>query len=63
MRTITITEGNQAVVISIGEATVWANLYVNTRNGFADADITNISWRGKTEAGARRWAAKQLRTA
>lgn len=60
MTTETISKGNQAVVISIGEASVWANLYVNTRNGFADADITNVAWRGKTLAGARRWARKQL---
>lgn len=63
MNRIVITEGNQAVVIHGRDGSFWANLYVNARNGLADADITNISWRGKTEAGARRWAAKQLRTA
>lgn len=60
MRTETIQKGNAAVLISVGEATVWANLWVNTRHGFTDATITNTTWRGKTLAGARRWANKQL---
>lgn len=55
------TKGNRAVVINDqGNGHVWASLYVNARNGLADADITNLSWRGKTIKGAEKWAAKQL---
>lgn len=60
MRTETIQKGNAAVVISVGEATIRANLWVNARHGFTDATITTTTWRGKTLAGARRWANKQL---
>lgn len=55
-----ITRENAAVVINQQGESVWANLYVNARNGLADADITLLSWEGKTLAGARRWAEKQL---
>ena len=39
---------------------VWANLYVNARQGLANATITSSRWTGKTLEGARKWAAKQL---
>lgn len=56
-----ITRDNSAVVINQQDDLVFANLYVNARNGLENADICNISWTGKTLAGARRWAEKQLR--
>ena len=52
--------GNRAVVINAREGQVFANLYVNARNGMQDADITNLSWSGSTVKGAEKWAAKQL---
>lgn len=55
-----ITEGNRAVVINNQDGLIWANLYVNARNGLDDADITLLNWKGKTMAGALRWAKKQL---
>lgn len=55
-----VTSGNRAVVINTQGANVWANLYVNARNGFQHADITSLRWSGRTVAGAKRWAAKQL---
>ena len=61
MREVIIKE-NRAVIISQNAdgGTIWANLYVNVRNGIEDADITMINWKGKTLAAARRWAEKQL---
>lgn len=56
----TITSGNRAVIINVQGDSVWANVYVNVRSGIANADITLIRWTGKTLAGAKRWAAKQL---
>lgn len=53
-----ITNGNSSVVINKQGLCVWANLYVNTRNGYGD--ITGIRWEGKTIKGAERWAKKQL---
>ena len=55
-----ITKGNRAVVINSKDGYVFANLYVNARNGIDGADITGIKWSGSTLAGARRWADKQL---
>lgn len=52
--------GNRAVVINRQGNSVWANVYVNARNGLNSADITLIRWTGSTMAGARRWATKQL---
>ena len=60
MTTETITQGNAAVVINAQEGHVWANLYVNARDGIEHADITALRWTGKTVSGARRWAKKQL---
>lgn len=58
---ITKTLGNRAVVITVQEGRVFACVYVNARrNGLADADITSLRFSGKTEAGALRWADKQL---
>jgi hypothetical protein len=54
------TKGNRAVVIINQSGAIWAVLYVNARNGLADADITTANWSGKTMAGALRWADKQL---
>ena len=55
-----ITAGNRAVVINRQGSSVWANVYVNARNGLQNADITLLRWTGSTMAGARRWATKQL---
>ena len=55
-----ITAGNRAVVINRQGSSVWANVYVNARNGLNGADITLLNWKGATMAGARRWATKQL---
>lgn len=57
-----ITKENRAVIINQNAdgGTVWANVYVNVRNGIEFADITNVRWKGKTIAAARRWAEKQL---
>ena len=57
---MTIFKGNSAVVINQQGDKVWANLYVNARNGIDGADITMLRWTGKTVAGAKRWAAKVL---
>jgi len=54
------TQGNRAVVINEQNGRVWANLYVNARNGLQAADITAQRWTGKTVKGAESWAAKQL---
>jgi hypothetical protein len=55
-----ITKGNRAVVINVQGEHVWANLYVNARDGLANADITAQRWTGKTVAGAQKWAAKVM---
>ena len=62
MHTLIQYQGNRAVVINANapEGPFWACLYVNARKGIADADITSLRWKGKTLAGARRWATKQL---
>jgi len=57
---ITITNGSRAVVITQQGDVVWANLYVGARNGIEHASITPTRWTGKTVAGAKRWAAKQV---
>lgn len=59
MQTV-IQNGNRAVVINSQPGHVFANLYVNARNGLQDADITMQRWTGKTVAGAQKWAAKVL---
>lgn len=59
MKTIKIS-GNRAVVINEQNGQVWANLYVNARNGIENADITALRWEGKTIKGAQKWADKQL---
>ena len=35
------TQGNRAVVINVQDGHVFANLYVNARNGLQSADITS----------------------
>jgi hypothetical protein len=57
-----IANGKQSVVIKSNGAGrgFRANLYVDVRGVFQNADITNVSWSGKTMAGAVRWAKKQL---
>ena len=57
----TITSGNSAVVIRNQDGFIWAVLFVNARNGLADADITGLKWTGSTMAGARKWAAKVMK--
>lgn len=59
MQTV-ITKGNRAVVINDQAGHVFANLYVNARNGLQDADITTQRWTGKTVTGAQKWASKVL---
>lgn len=60
MQTI-VTKGNAAVVIvDNGNGHIFACLYVNARNGLADATITTQSWTGKTMRGAERWAQRML---
>ena len=60
MNKTTLTNGNRAVVIVNQDGSVFANLYVNARNGIERASITSLRWSGSTMAGAQRWAAKQL---
>jgi hypothetical protein len=60
MRQHIITADNRAVVITEQPGSVWANLYVNARNGIEDADITALRWSGKTLAGATKWANRML---
>jgi hypothetical protein len=55
-----ITNGNRAVVINNQDGHIWANLYVNARNGLQNASICPSRWTGKTMAGAEKWAAKML---
>jgi hypothetical protein len=56
----TITKGNQAVIINQQGEDVWANLYVNVRDGFEKADITALNWKGRTLKGAEKWAERAL---
>lgn len=51
---------SRAVVINVQDGFVWANLYVNARNGIEHASITPLRWTGSTIKGAQRWADKQL---
>lgn len=55
-----ITKENCAVVITNQDGAIWANFFVNARNGIQDAIITPTRWTGKTMTGARRWAHKKL---
>lgn len=60
MKSTIITKGNRAVVINEQGGTVWANLYVNVREGIENADITLLQWKGKTMAAATKWSDKKL---
>lgn len=52
---------SRAVVITLQDKkTAWANLYVNAKDGISNATITTSRWQGKTEKGAKKWAAKKL---
>ena len=55
MTTIEIRNGSRVVIVMVQDGSYSARLYVN--NG-ETATLTN--WKGKTEAGARRWAGKVL---
>jgi hypothetical protein len=55
-----LTNGNRAVVINVQPGHVWANLYVNARNGIQNATICRQRFSGSTVKGAERWAAKVL---
>ena len=59
-QTILTNGGSRAVVINEQGGLVWANLYVNARDGIANASITPLRWSGRTVKGATRWAAAQL---
>lgn len=60
--TKTIQQGNRAVVIySNGEGCVFsARVYVNVRDGIANATATNLARKFNTLKGAEKYAAKQL---
>lgn len=52
-----IAKENRAVVINQNhDGGFFANLYINTRNGIENADISSQRWTGKTMSGATRWA-------
>ena len=55
-----ITHGSRAVVINGDPGAFWANLYVNARDGIHNAQICRTTWKGKTLAGAHRWADVKL---
>lgn len=55
MKTNWIDNGTRSVAITIDNGHVSARLYVNRRE-----TATLTSWKGKTEAGAMRWAKKVL---
>lgn len=55
-----IKSGNFAVVINSQDDFVWANMYVNARNGLQNADITRIKTSGKSLAATIKWANKKL---
>lgn len=59
MQTI-LRNGNRAVVINVQGEKVWANLYVNARDGIQNADIAMQRWTGKTVEGAQKWAEKVM---
>jgi hypothetical protein len=59
MQTI-ITRENAAVVIREQSGHFSATFWVNARNGIQNATITSSRWSGKTLAGAKRWAERQL---
>lgn len=53
--TIEITSGNQSVKIIVQDGTYRSRVWVN-----GGQDATLVSAKHNTEAGARRWAAKEL---
>lgn len=52
-----IESANWSVCVTVQAPHVWARLYVNNRE-----TATLTAWKGKTEAGARRWAERILAT-
>jgi len=62
VQTTWIIDGNAGVAVTVDaeNGMAWARLYVNVRQGTADAVATLTHWKGKTEAGARKWATKVL---
>ena len=57
-----VRKDNRAVVISfdMGGSSYRARLYVNCRNGMADASATLTARKFKTFAGAQKWANEVL---
>lgn len=55
-----IERGTRAVVITEDCGHVDATLWVNTRNGINQANITTARWTGRTMQGAERWAERVL---
>lgn len=55
MRQFEIRKGNRVVIVTEDFGRFSARLYIN-----GGETITSFCWKGKTEAGARRWADKAL---
>ncbi|KQM37969.1 hypothetical protein [Sphingomonas sp. Leaf10] len=55
-----VSKGNRAVVITEERGRFAARLYVNARDGIANASATLTANTFKSAAGANRWAAKQV---
>lgn len=55
MNQFTIAIGTRQVVVTAQDGQFWARLYVN-----CGESATLQCWKGKSEAGARRWAARVL---
>lgn len=55
MRQFTIQSGSRVVVVTVQSSSVSARLYVD------GGEVATLeTWKGKTEAGARKWAARKL---
>jgi len=55
MNQFTIAIGTRQVIVTAQDGQYWARLYVN-----CGESATLQCWKGKSEAGARRWAARIL---
>lgn len=55
MRSYWIDNGSRSVCVFVQGDSIWARVFVNNRE-----TATLQSWKGKTEAGAKKWAAKVL---
>jgi len=65
MRHLEMIKNKKAVIINEQDGIVWANLYVNVKTEkdtyrIIESDITLEGWKGKTVAGAKKWATKKL---